>query len=127
MTVYLVVAASMFTINKASAQISALAKTNWVGVAYVPTELSVKFSFGVDTLKLLMADNNLVLETMTYRLSNDTLFIKKQSGNSSCDTNQEGIYRVAVKEKLLTIVPISDPCADRISAFSTAGYIRADD
>lgn len=127
MAACLVIAASMFTINTTSAQISALAKTNWAGVAYVPTELNVKLSFGVDTLKLVMADNNLVLETMTYRLSNDTLFIKKLSGNSPCENDQEGVYRVAVREKLLTITVISDPCAERGSAFSSAGYRRDND
>jgi hypothetical protein len=121
-----VVAVCMFTTKSASAQISALANTTWAGVAYVPTELQVKFAFGVDTLKLVMADNNLVLETMSYRLSNDTLFIKKLSGNSPCENDQEGVYKVAVKEKLFTIVAINDPCAERSVAFSPKGYLKID-
>lgn len=126
MAVCFVAAACMFTTNKATAQISALANTTWLGTAYVPTELQVKFAFGVDTLKLVMADNNLVLETMSYRLSNDTLFIKKLSGNSPCEDDQEGVYKVAVKEKLFTIVAINDPCAERSVAFSPKGYLKID-
>jgi hypothetical protein len=126
MAVCFFVAATMFSSNNASAQISALANTTWVGTAYVPVELQVKLAFGIDTLKLVMADNNLVLETMTYRLSNDTLFIKKLSGNSPCETDQEGVYKVAVKEKLFTIIPINDACADRSAAFSSKGYLKID-
>ena len=124
MTICLLVAALAFKTNEASAQISALANTTWSGIAYVPTELNVKLAFGNDTLKLVMADNNLVLETMTYRLSNDTLYIKKLSGNSPCNTDAEGIYKVAVIEKLFTITLINDLCQERGTAFSPNGYRR---
>lgn len=112
----------LFKTNITSAQIVSLANTNWSGVAYVPTELNVKLAFGVDTLKLVMADNNLVLETMSFRISKDTMFIKKLSGNSPCENDQEGIYKVAIKEKIFTIDVINDPCAERSSAFSPIGY-----
>ncbi len=123
---FFVLAAFTFKANTTKAQISALANTTWSGSAYVPTELNVKLAFGVDTLKLVMAENNLVLETMSYRLSNDTLFIKKLSGNSPCENDQEGVYKVAVKEKLFTIVAINDPCAERSVAFSPKGYLKID-
>jgi cell wall-associated protease len=126
MAVSFVIAVITFKANTTTAQISALANTTWSGMAYVPTELNVKLAFGIDTLKLVMAENNLLLETMSYRLSNDTLFIKKLSGNSPCENDQEGIYKVAVKEKLFTIVAISDACAERSVAFSPKGYLKID-
>jgi hypothetical protein len=98
-----------------------LTNTKWNGVANIPSAADITFVFTADTL--LMVYNDEAIETMSYRLSGDTLHLLKLGGMSPC-SGEKGTYKFTVKEDKLVLDPISDDCVPRSSAFTPEGYTR---
>lgn len=109
-----------------------LSNTKWKGKANIPIAAECLFDFKTDTLFLKYIGNeiehlrdvngkdvyvtgkdSLVVETMSYRLSGDTLVLRKIIGGSPCDAETVGKYKVAISSKRLSIVLIADECEAR--------------
>lgn len=103
---------------------SQLADTKWRSSMNVPDPVECILQFKKDTLIVMVAaDQSMVVETMTYKLKNDTLTIIKVSGTSPC-TEVAGIYKCVLKEEKLYISPLNDDCQDRANAFTPEGWIK---
>lgn len=98
-----------------------LTNTKWTGVANIPDPYDVQLEFKKDTF-LLIADAQ-TIETMWYGMKGDTITIKKLVGMSPCD-EQEGTYKITIKDDKLILTAISDPCMPRVNAFTPEGYLR---
>ncbi len=110
---------------------SPLAGTSWKGTSYVPDPLTCIMKFSNDTVRLMYADDpeiniqdshggmravsgkdSAILETMTYRLSGDTLELHKVSGGSPCG-DEKGQYKVQMTSGKLKFIVVQDPCTVR--------------
>ncbi len=112
----------LFCIQKINAQ---LANTSWSGTFKVPDDMPMIIEFKTDSLLAILPDNNQVVETDKYKLSNDTLFMTKLEGESDCDTTG-ATYKIAIKDGKLFVTPINDPCSQRASAWPVDGMIKQD-
>ena len=90
-----------------------LANTKWKGVLKLDDPLHVSFNFGKDTLVVIALDDNSIVETMTYRLKDSALTLKKVSGQSDCETASIGKYKYQLKEKSIVLTVVEDACNDR--------------
>lgn len=106
----------------ASAQI---ANTSWSGTFNIPDPAQMVLQFKSDTLLLSFSNNN-VLESMTYKINSDTLFIVKIDGQSPCDYTTPAIYKLTMKEERLFITALKDDCSERVSAWPQDGLNRID-
>ena len=104
----------------ASAQ---LAGTRWKGLPHIPDPYEAVLDFGKDTV-LLVVEQNVVVETMTYVLKGDTLVLKKLDGKSPCNAGSEGSFKLVKDADKFTLVSLKDDCADRAAAFITAPWVR---
>lgn len=94
-----------------------LKNTTWKGTFNIPYPAECNFAFGADTATLFLADGSVVIETMKYRLSHDSVFIFKLSGSSPCYDEIEAIYSYRIDDKKLKLVALADDCEERSSAF----------
>jgi hypothetical protein len=101
-----------------------LAHTKWKNTMMIPEAVECFIDFAKDTVKIIVADEDALIETMSFTIKNDTLTIVKLSGLSPCDTETSGKYKFEVKDDRLTIVPISDDCQGRLEAFLPDAWIR---
>lgn len=106
----------------ASAQI---ANTAWSGNFNIPDPTQMVLQFKSDTL-VLSFPNNTVLESMTYKINNDTLSVVKIEGQSPCDNTTAGTYKIVMKEKKLFLTVLKDDCPERASAWPTEGMQKID-
>lgn len=102
-----------------------ITNTSWSGTFNIPDPAQMVLQFKSDTLLLGFSNNN-VLESMTYKISNDTLSIIKIDGQSPCDFTTPATYKLTMKEKKLFITALNDDCAERVSAWPQDGLIRID-
>lgn len=103
---------------------SQLADTKWKNSMNVPDPVECILHFKKDTLIVMVAaDPSMVVETMTYKLKNDTLTIIKLSGTSPC-TEAAGVYKCVLKDEKLFITPLNDDCVERANAFTPEGWIK---
>lgn len=109
----------------ASVSQSQIRNTSWRGFYNLPDPVDAVLSFTNDTASLSTAQGDL-LETMVFRIQNDTLFFKKVSGQSSCDMTTEGVYMIHFKENKLILLPISDNCDIRRYAFPSEGLTKTE-
>jgi len=112
-----------------------LTGTRWKGIANVPTPLDCLFYFKTDTLLLQYAGSqpvtltgadgdmisatgkdSIVIETMTYKISGDTLTLQKVKGGSPC-TDEIGAYKITIKDNKLLVALIDDACEARVQAW----------
>jgi hypothetical protein len=101
-----------------------LANTKWKNTMMIPEAVECILDFTKDTAKILVADEDMLVETMLYTIKQDTLTIVKLNGTSPCDTETVGKYKFELKDDKLTIVPIADDCNDRSAAFLPDAWIR---
>lgn len=99
--------------------------TSWRGFYNVPDPVDAILAFTNDTVSLSTADGDL-LEIMTFRTSSDTLFLKKVTGQSPCDMENEGSYLMNFKENKLFLLPVSDNCDIRRNAFPAEGLAKVE-
>ncbi|RYY43766.1 MAG: hypothetical protein EOO06_19220 [Chitinophagaceae bacterium] len=93
-----------------------LENTRWVGSFHIPGEAECVFHFKKDSLNMFLADRDIVVEQMSYKLSGDTLTLKKLAGSSPCDGETPGLYRWKVDGDFLRLRLISDNCSERAGA-----------
>jgi hypothetical protein len=108
-----------------------LTGTSWKGTANIPDPLVCLLKFDKDTVRLIYVDDreinisddlvgvravtgkdSALLETMTWRLSGDTIELKKVKGGSPCG-EEKGRYRVQTAGGKLQFVLVADPCSAR--------------
>ncbi len=75
-----------------------LANTSWKRKFNLPDPGEMILQFKADTL-LLNDTNGSTFESMSYKISNDTLSILKLSGESDCSYSEYATYLVEIKEK----------------------------
>jgi hypothetical protein len=90
-----------------------LANTKWKGVLKLDDPVNVAFEFGKDTLTVINLDENSILETMVYTVTNSTFTLRKISGQSDCDSSTPGKYKYEIKDSALTMTLVEDACEDR--------------
>ena len=95
-----------------------LANTSWKGKFYIPDPTEMILQFKADTV-LLNFSYGSTLESMTYKISNDTLTIRKLDGQSDCSVTDEATYKIEIKDKKLSVKPLSDNCINRANAWPT--------
>lgn len=98
-----------------------LANTTWVGDFAVPTPTECSFIFSADTASLKLNQTNEVVEIMSYRVSGDTLFLRKISGMSPCYDQGDAVYRYKIEDKKLMLTALQDMCDIRRDAFPSTG------
>jgi hypothetical protein len=99
-----------------------LKKTRWTGIANIPSPVEITFEFRQDSL-LMLSNTNDILEVMHFSIKDDLLLITKISGMSPCG-EEAASYRFSIKNDTLLLVPVTDACDERSSAFSGEGYRR---
>ena len=106
-----------------------LANTKWEGIAEIPEPLQCLFYFKTDTLLVQYADDkpmflrdengnsinvigkdSVVIETMTYNFSGDTLTVTKVKGGSPCEEGTTGQYKITINNNKLLFTLIQDDC-----------------
>lgn len=103
---------------------SQLTDTKWRSSMNVPDPVECILQFKKDTLIVMVAaDQSMIVETMTYKLKNDTLTIYKVSGTSPC-SDAAGVYKCILKDEKLFITPLNDECIERANAFTPEGWIK---
>ena len=121
----------VITIN-ANAQ---LTNTKWKGIAEIPEPLECLVYFKTDTLLVQYADDkpmfltdengnsvnvtgkdSVVIETMTYNFSGDTLTVTKIKGGSPCEEGTTGQYKITINNNKLLFTLIQDDCDARAEA-----------
>lgn len=97
---------SIFVITTAHAQ---LTNTKWKATLHTDTPMDVYFNFSADTLDVVSADDNSILETSTFSVQDSVLAIKKLYGQSECDT-ATGKYSFSITANDMILHLLSDSC-----------------
>lgn len=117
----LLLLAFLFVGGHAQAQI---ANTKWSGNLAVPEVVSVTLNFKADTFEVYMLENNELLESMSYKISGDTLLLKKASGGSPCPDGSEFKLKFSIKAEQLLLTLLSDDCVERAAAWTNEPFIK---
>ncbi|MFD0793338.1 hypothetical protein ACFQZX_06890 [Mucilaginibacter litoreus] len=115
------IAAIVFTSLTASAQ---LANTSWKGIIAAPTDVEVILRFKKDTINIVIAGTDNVIESMKYTLKGDEIIINKLSGGSPCSTDQTAVIKYVLKDSKLILIPTTDPCDERKNAWPAEGFVK---
>ncbi|MEO7210472.1 MAG: hypothetical protein ABIY35_05980 [Chitinophagaceae bacterium] len=91
--------------------------TSWKGTFFVPSPQECIMTFTSDTAYLKI--NGESIETSTFTINGDTLTFHKVSGGSPCGMDIIGIYKMDIKDDLLSISVIADDCQARAMGFPT--------
>lgn len=85
--------------------------TSWVIMdpEFQPTE--IKFEFLQDTLKMYLRDR--VVESMSFIVKEDSVFIDKINGGSPCEPGELWVWKCKPEENKLSVTVVSDDCAGR--------------
>jgi len=118
-TIFLLLAFAAITTN------AQLAKTKWKGTLQLDNPVDVVFDFGKDSLTVYTAAENAGLETMTYSAKDAVLAINKAYGQSDCDGTMTGKYKFEIKNDEMTLVLISDDCANRSAVLNNTKWKKA--
>lgn len=102
-----------------------LANTSWSGNFNIPDQTPMVVEFKSDSLIVSFTDKT-VLESMKYKINNDTLSIVKLEGQSPCSLTSTATYKVTMKDKKLFIALLDDDCFERSSAWPTDGLEKID-
>lgn len=66
------------------------------------------------------------LETMSYKISNDTMSIVKIDGQSPCNYTNKATYKILFKNEKIYISALSDDCPQRAAAWPSDGLLKID-
>jgi len=100
-----------------------LTNTSWKGQFNIPEPTQMILQFKTDTLCLNYLDNT-PIETMGYKISNDTLTLHKLYGQSQCSYTKDATYKIFLKDSKLFITPINDDCSLRLDAWPSGGMVE---
>ncbi|GAB3991235.1 S8 family peptidase [Spirosoma daeguense] len=105
--------------NVAWAQLP-IRNTRWQGT--LAGDVQVRLVFRNDTLLVTTQPDNVVLETMLYRQTSDTLYLQKITGQSPCGSDIKGLFRLSYDKNGETVKwqLISDDCPERRMALSSS-------
>ena len=119
-TIYLVIILlSVATLSKAQ-----LKNTKWEGKMNVPDETQVTLDFKTDSVDIVIADNGMVGESMTYSVKDSVITMKKTSGHSPCNVGDEFKVKYSIKGNQLFISNLSDPCDPRVQSWTKEPFVR---
>lgn len=90
-----------------------LTNTKWKGTLPLDNPLDVVLDFQKDTLRVLNAQDQSILETMTYAMADTALVIQKVSGMSDCTGDAKGKYRVDIMNDEMYLRLVMDDCDGR--------------
>lgn len=110
---------SFISLSWNNADVNPLLNTHWKGIMNVPDALECGLTFKQDSAIVYL--DVTPIETMHYRVSGDTVFLKKIEGASPC-VSETGAYRYQIKNDVLTLSLIKDDCSGRAQAFTPEGY-----
>ncbi len=94
--------------------------TSWKGQFNIPDPTEMILQFKTDTLELNYPDKTSI-ETMSYKISNDTLRVRKLDGQSECSSSQDATYKITLKDSKLFIIVLGDDCPERMAAWPADG------
>lgn len=101
-----------------------LSGTRWTGNVAAPEVIPVTLNFNADVFEVLVSESNEIIETMTYKVSGDTLIVKKTSGGSPCPNGSAFKVKFAIQGDRLMITPISDDCPMRAESWTKDPFIK---
>jgi len=116
---FLIVLTLTATIAKAQ-----LKDTKWEGELNVPDGTNVILDFKKDTVDMIIVDEGLVGETMTYSVKDSVITMKKTSGHSPCNVDDVFKVKYLIMGDKLFISNLSDPCYERTLAWGDGPLIR---
>jgi hypothetical protein len=102
-----------------------LANSKWNGSLNIPELAPAALNFKTDTLEVIYAENGEILETMSYKVSGDTLLLKKISGGSPCPDGSAFKVKYSIQQEKLIITPLSDDCTMRSDSWTKEPFVRA--
>lgn len=98
--------------------------TKWEGKMNVPDETKVLLDFKKDSVDIIVADNEMVAETMTYSVQDTLITLKKTSGMSPCTAGDVFKVKYLIRDDKLFITTFSDACDVRVVAWTKEPFIR---
>lgn len=101
-----------------------LANTRWSGNLTVPESTPVFLNFKTDVFDVHLAESNELVETMTYKISGDTIILKKTSGSSVCPEGSTFTLKYAIQGEQLLLTPLSDDCPERAGAWTKEPFTK---
>ena len=115
-----------FLYTSAQAQLP-LRNTRWQRNALSPDSTKNVFSFRDDTLLIFIGASTLPTESLLYQQTNDSLLIKKISGENTCNSTSVGLYQLRYVNNGggFVLQTINDDCPERRTLFgSSAPFTR---
>jgi len=100
-----------------------LENTKWKNSMNIPDPVATSFQFKKDTAFLYTAEDDILIETITYSIRDGVLKMIKVTGGSPCST-EVGSYKIEFKDEKLFLTPIEDACSERSAAFPTSGWVK---
>jgi len=101
-----------------------LKDTKWEGKLNVPAETNVILDFKKDSVDMIIADAGFVGETMIYSVKDSVITMKKASGHSPCNVGDVFKLKYIIKDDKLFLSNLSDPCDERMQAWTAEPLIR---
>lgn len=101
-----------------------LANTRWTGNLTVPEATPMYLNFKTDVFEVSLAESNELVETMTYKISGDTIILKKTSGSSVCPEGSTFTLKYAIQGEQLLLTPLSDDCPERAGAWTKEPFTK---
>ncbi|MEP7319749.1 MAG: hypothetical protein ABI921_13435 [Panacibacter sp.] len=89
-----------------------LTNTKWKATLQLDSEVETVFSFVTDTLNVTVAEDNSLLESMSYTIKDSVLTLVKINGQSTCN-DFAGRYSFVLENNEITLTLIEDECDDR--------------
>jgi hypothetical protein len=101
-----------------------LANTKWKGTFQFDRPTDVVLEFKKDTVTAFMADDNSMLETMTYTVNDTSFTIQRVWGQSNCNNDSKGQYHFSIKEGVMYVKIISDDCDGRSIYLNNSKWMK---
>jgi hypothetical protein len=101
------------------------ANTKWTGTLNLPDPAGVMLDFKKDVVDVVLDQSGEVLETMSFTIKADTIFLKKVTGQSVCSEQSIAKLKFRVADNKLSLTPISDDCQQRAEAWSKDPFTKA--
>jgi hypothetical protein len=95
-----------------------LTHSTWKGKILGDNPRMVILDFRLDSLVVYTIADSEIVEVMTYHEKNDELIVQKLTGQSDCDNNVIGHYKLAIQAGILSLKTSADPCQDRCDALN---------
>jgi hypothetical protein len=98
--------------------------TKWKGTIHGDNPRNVIMDFHKDSVSLFTISDSSLVETMTYSVKDGIISLLKIEGQSDCDNVDVGKYRFRIKDGMMYMKLVSDPCPDRSSAIDSTKWFK---